>query len=404
VGHRRADRRVFARLVMVLPAAAMMAGACAPSARDLGRQAFFRHDYAAARKYFEQSAQNDGRNAVLHRLELATAMFEQGDYDAAKPIFVEAARTMRGTSGRLEGTVSLIANESAKIYKGDPFEKAMANFYYGLIFYARGDYGNARAGFMQALLADKDSADEEFQDDFAIAHYFAGRCSLKMGELDNARIYFEKARAARPGNPYFDEAAINDNVIIVLQLGRAPRKTRAGPGGSLDTFVRGHYRETGARVWADGTMIGESALALDLFHQASTSGRTVKDTIQTAKGVVKEGLMAAAIASDDHKPALFLAALLFPSGADVRQWDILPGEIHLVSASLKPGTYTLRLVFLEEGRPLPEYEQVWHGVRVLEDRDTLLVFRSGNGKHGGCMLEGPENGSPEPTARAANGG
>lgn len=374
-------------LRLLVPAAMLLAGACAPSARDLGRQAFFRHDYTAAREHFEQSAQNGGKDYVLHRLELATVMFEQGDYEAAEAVLLEATKIMRGVSGELEGTVSLIAHESAKQFKGDPFEKAMANFYCGLIFYAKGDYGNARAGFMQAAMADKAGSDEEFQDDFAIANYFAGRCSIKMHEYDNARVFFERARAAQPGNRYFAEEALDDNVIFVLQLGRSPVKTRTGPGGSLDDYSRGHYRETGANVWADDAMLGSSAPGVDLLHQAKTSSRTVKDTIQTAKGVVKEGLFAAAVMTDDSKTSLMLAlaALLFPSGADTRQWDLLPGEVHVVSARLKPGRYTIRIDFFEENRLLQDYEQVWENVEVLDDADTLLVFRSGSGKRGGTM-------------------
>jgi hypothetical protein len=38
-------------------------------------------------------------------------------------------------------------NEKLKIWKGEPYERAMASFYLGLVYYIRHDYGNARAAF-----------------------------------------------------------------------------------------------------------------------------------------------------------------------------------------------------------------------------------------------------------------
>jgi len=360
---------------------------CGPSARELGRRAFYRHDYETAQKLFAENKDRADRNFVLYNLEWGSAAFEGGDYRTARRAFETAAQVMRGYEGTTEGIVSLVANESAKLFKGDPFERAMANFYDGLIYYRWGDYGNARAAFHQALMADKSSADG-YQEDFAIAQFMIGKCYRKIGEPDNARISFEKARKAYPHNPYFSDGAARDhNVLIILQLGTAPKKIATGLAGSLDDYARGSYRETGAKVYANGRLLGESSRALDLFHQAKTSGRTAKDAIQTAKGAAKTGLLAAAAAENDSKRSLALAAaaLLMPAQADLRQWDLLPGEIHLVSARLPPGRYTFKIEFFAQGKPMSDFRQVWHYVPVEEDRDTLLVFRSGRHKANGHM-------------------
>jgi len=384
-----------------IAALCILAGACASNgSRDAGKAAFWRNDYETALKHFEVNKDKLDRNYVLYNLEIGSAAFEGGDYYTARTALEQAAQVMRGYGGNTQGIVSLIANESAKLFKGDPFEQAMANFYDGLIYYRWGDWGNARAAFHQALMADQSSA-ENYREDFAAAQFMIGKCYLKLDEADNARISFEKARKACPRNPYFaDDAINNNNVLIVLQLGRPPRKMEAGVAGSIDEYGRGGYRESVAKVYANGKYLGDSARAVDLFEQAKTSGRSAKDTIQTAKGVVKTGLIAAGAAITDEGgrkgdagalgPALLLAGLLMPAAADIRQWDLLPGEIHLLSARLEPGSYTFKIEFCEGSTPMPDYRQVWFYVPVKTDAETLLVFRSGREKCNGNLPQ-PQN-------------
>ena len=54
----------------------------------------------------------------------------------------------------------MLVDEKIKIWKGEPFERAMANFYLGLIYYMRHDYDNARGAFENALFKLRDYADE----------------------------------------------------------------------------------------------------------------------------------------------------------------------------------------------------------------------------------------------------
>jgi len=380
-------------VVLILPAL-LGAGGCAPGPRTAAKDAFFHNDFAAAQELYAQQKDKLDRDFVLYNLEYASAAFEGGDYYNARYALERASQVMRGYAGNTEGIISLIANESAKLFKGDPFEQAMANFYDGLIYYRWGDYYNAAAAFRQALMCDKYSA-ENYRDDFAIVQYFVGRCYLKTNDPDNARVSFEAARKVYPNNPYFsDDAIANHNVIIVLQLGRAPVKVATGPAGSIDDYDRGHYRETMATVYANGKLLGNSSLAVDLLKQATTSGRSAKDTIQGVKGGLKTGAVAAGemLATNDDKKTqgvgliLLLAGLLYPAQADLRQWDLLPGEIHVLSAKLEPGTYTFKIDFCENAVPVDGMRQIWHYVPVNAEGDTLLVFRSGRGRANGYML------------------
>jgi len=372
----------------------LLAAGCAggSGSRTAGRSAFWQHDYAAAQKLFAENQDRADRNYVLYNLEVGSAAFEGGDYHTARIAFERAAQVMRGYGGGTQGLVSLIANESAKLYKGDPYEQAMANFYDGLIYYRWGDWGNARAAFHQALMSDQASA-EGHREDFAVAQFMIGKCYLKMDEPDNARISFEKARAKYPQNPYFSDDAINNhNVLMIIGLGRAPLKVPSGLAGSTDDYERGRYRETAANVFANGKPLGQASLAVDLLDQALTSGRSAKDTIQTIKGGIKTGLVAAgaqqlADGEGDKKlgSILLLAGLLMPAGADIRNWDLLPGEIHVLSAKLEPGSYTFRIDFLENSTTLLDYRQVWFHVPVKAEGETVLFFRSGREKANGNL-------------------
>ena len=383
----------FATLAAIT-ALCIAVGGCSGSVnRGEARSAFWHNDYATAQKLYSANQDRVDKDYVLYNLEVGTAAFDGGNYYTARTAFERAAEVMRGYGGNTQGIVSLIANESAKLFKGDPFEQAMANFYDGLIYYKWGDYGNAQAAFHQALMADQASA-EAYRDDFAAAQFMIAKCYLKLGDTDNARIYIEKARKKYPGNPYFsDDAMSNNNVLIILGMGRAPVKIQAGLMGSNDEYERGRYRETTARVYANGTLLGHPVLAVDLLEQARTSGRSGKDTIQTAKGAVKTGLLAAGALTTMHDankgdmgavgPALLLAGLLMPAGADIRQWDLLPGEVHVLSTKLEPGDCTFKIEFYDGSTQLPDYRQVWFHVPVQKDGETVLFFRSGREKANG---------------------
>jgi tetratricopeptide (TPR) repeat protein len=357
---------------------------------DPAKQAFFRYDYTGAVELYRPRAERFDKNFVLNNLNLGASALLAGDYADARIGFDRATQIMYGYTGELRGNLSLVAAEDVKFFKGEPFEKAMASIYYGILCYNRGEPDNARASFSQALLADT-ASQEGFREDFALAHFLQARAMLKMGgEDDNVRIALEKARKVYPQNPYFNfDVVRHSNLIVIVELGTAPIKTRTGLHGEYDTFVRCSYPEQGATVSLDGKLLGTVAKTVDLFQQAETRGSSGKDVAQGLKGGVKTGLLAAAWEQhnenrDSSALLLALIALLIPAGADVRQWDLLPGEVHVFATTVPPGQHTLTLGFLgANGQPLPRYQQTWQGIVVSDTDDKLLLFRSGPDKPSG---------------------
>ena len=73
------------------------------------------------------------------------------------------------TGGRSLGAA--LVDEGVRIWKGEPFERAMTNFYLGIVYYTRHDYNNCRAAMENALsprLLDRlfeDTAQQQFTRD-----------------------------------------------------------------------------------------------------------------------------------------------------------------------------------------------------------------------------------------------
>lgn len=376
--------------LLMLPFIAVLVG-CAggPSANTLrGRSDFYAHDYAAAVKRFRTDENKHDRDYVMYNLDLGAAALGGGDVFDARRALLNAVMVMNSDAGKAAGIVSLFGDEAFKLFKGEPFEKAMAYVYLGVGYYNDGDYENARAAFSQALLMDKQSQDG-YREDLRLVFFLVGKCYLKLKDTENARIAFNKANQRNPGepygaNPYYDiELAKRANVTLLVEMGRAPVKYRHGPGASLDSFARAPYPERRARIYFDGALAGETSPALDLFYEAQHRGSSGKDVVQGTKGVVRDAAVVTAAVSRNKSVQLgaLAVALLNQSQADIRQWELLPGEVQVYSAQVGRGLKTLVLEFTDRyGGNLSAYRQVWYYVPVEAPRERLYLLRSGFGK------------------------
>jgi len=64
---------------------------------------------------------------------------------------------------------AVLGAESAKEWKGEPYEKLAAFLTLGTLLYAKGDHGNALAMYKSAVLADTGTAEERYRSDFVPA-------------------------------------------------------------------------------------------------------------------------------------------------------------------------------------------------------------------------------------------
>ena len=128
----------------------------------------------------------------------------------------------------------MLVDEKIKIWKGEPYERAMANFYLGLIYYMQHDYNNARAAFENALFKLRDySGDDgrsddyrQVESDFALGYLMLGKCHQRLGHPDLARANFDRVVQLRNWlAPLADERMNGEsNLLLVVDFGRGPRK------------------------------------------------------------------------------------------------------------------------------------------------------------------------------------
>jgi len=387
------------------------------------------YDYAISVNYsfrlaFFPDARSDERNHALPYLNRTVLRLAVGDYYDAEDYVAEALRTVE----RIKQKGGVIAGERWKMFKGEPYERAMASIYWGLALYLRGDYQNARAMFARALDIDKETAVKKkgkkneilmkYGQDFGLAHYLLGRAYYKLGEIGSARIAMRKAtefypctkarmkenlagRSQRnalmfspPGmymtrssqvpvefprpssSPYTTlDALANDNLVLLIEMGRAPGKVQTGSQGQRDRFAPVAYPERKALVYVDGRKVGESYCLVDLTHQALTLPRTGKDKVQTGKMVGKWAAVALTrVISKDLSETINNK---WSVAADTRIWGTLPGQVDVFSAYVSPGKHTLTIMFYDsEGNLLPRFEQTWHGIVTADDQERFMLLRA----------------------------
>jgi tetratricopeptide (TPR) repeat protein len=317
-----------------------------------------------------------------------------GDEEAAFRAIDGASRIM----GTLESTSredarAIFGEEATKTWKGDPYERCMNALYKGLLYWRRGDLGNAAACFKRGLLADAWSASGKHQRDFAVLAYLLGWVSHLRGQEEQASFSFREAAELKPENLYFaDPRPDQDNVLVIVGLGRGPNKRADGHHGNIVRFDRRHYPEGGIEILEGNRSLGRSALATDLYRQAITRGNKKIDGIRRGKAVFKTASAVAGLALMDRGIArdrgelvaaglgLLVLSVLTRAEADTRCWSLLPGELHVLPMRLEPGPHVLEVRVLDRsGRPLVGWARLFP-VEVPPRGDSLYYFRTGLGR------------------------
>jgi hypothetical protein len=118
-----------------------------------------------------------------------------GHFDAAKKEMLNCYHHIETRQDTDSEKAAAVSNEALKVFKGEPFERAMLCTYLGMLHYMEGDYNNARIFCARADMSDATTEENcvQFRHDFRLAHYWLGRSYLKQGDEGNARVAFQKA-------------------------------------------------------------------------------------------------------------------------------------------------------------------------------------------------------------------
>ncbi len=346
----------------------------------------------------------DGRNAiqygppankVLWQCKVATIDLRRGDFAEAKTLLDAAIPRIGGiiaNDADAKKARSLFQSESRKTFIGEPYERVMAYYYRGILYWMDGELDNARACFRSAQFQDADTEKHEYAADYVLLDYLDGYTTAKLGgdgadELKRAQA---NAKNSAPP-PYYTKA----NVMIFLEFGRGPVKWaagrheeqlrfRPGPPGAQSVVLK-----LGAQKFP---LIGYD----DLYFQATTRGGREMDHILANKAVFKnaanvigDAAIISSVALAGHREgeaALAVAGVAIISKilsgaanaeADIRAWDTLPRYLSFAALELPPGQHSVIVDFLDGGGRLLLTKTVTFTVPA-DKRDVVLFVSDRN--------------------------
>lgn len=370
-------------------------------------------EYGRARRVVLGSLTDDRRDRLylLDRLRLAVLVLADGYPDAAQPLFEEVYDVIRTQGINRDKTVaSVVLNEDLKLWKGEPFEQAMAMFYYGVQQATLGSWDNARAAATGSLFhlrdfgadergtrldtqaiaqkalayerarqsrqhptgGDKSSGDylntgyAVRESNFALGYLFNGIANQRLGREEEALDHYAAAVQINPElRPVCDQLrAGRFNCLLVVSHGLGPRKVGYGPDRVHAQFVpRFPRRPATLLVGINGEHALAAPVACDLDRMAADHMWNNLEDVRIAKSRLGSALMTAgAIATavgqnQDSDAATYAglgamaAGLFLKAGAhaDTRYCDALPQRVYIVPVTVMGKTDRIELAV--EGYP-----------------------------------------------------
>jgi tetratricopeptide (TPR) repeat protein len=317
------------------------------------------------------------KDLVLWEYRDGVSHLRAGRFADAKRSLDEAITAIRGIRANDKSAKQArgyFHKESKKTFLGEPYERVMAYYYRGILYWMDGEPDNARACFRSAQLEDSDAEEHTFKSDYVLLDYLDGLASVKLSQ-DGSDAYKWACDLAKGLKlPPYDAQA---NVLVFVEFGNGPEKYAAGEYQEELRFRDGHSIVRNAVVKVDRDEFPAPPYD-DLAFQARTRAGRVMDHILANKAIFKtgtdaagdvgliSGLVLATEGSGDARNAgigLALAgalskgisALTVPQ-ADTRYWDNLPQFLSFTAFKLPAGDHEVKVEFEDAGgRLLPQY-------------------------------------------------
>lgn len=335
------------------------------------------------------------RDRVLWAYRNALSAMREHNFNQAKELLDDAIMTMGGIitdDKSARKARSLFHSESKKTFIGEPYERVMAYYYRGILYWMDGEPDNARACFRSAMFIDSDVENKEYAADYALLEYLDGLATMKMkGDGSDAL-----ARARKISKNHLPDYNPRANVLLFIEAGNGPTKYAGGQYGELLLFAEGKPGARSATIRVNGDTIPAPAHD-DLYFQATTRGGRVMDHILANKAGFKSttdtlgdvGIVSGAVLAgtqrgrnsnaDEVGVGLLVAGVLSKlvssattPAADTRCWDNLPRYLSFAALELPPGEHTLTVEYKgEHGQSLPGLTKTIT-ITVLPDRDTVI--------------------------------
>jgi len=324
------------------------------------------------------------KDRALWEYRIAAAALRRGQLDEAKAKLDDALAVSASNYGQINSEAAksrrMFRNESDKPFIGEPYERVLASYYRGVLYWREGEPDNARALFRSGELFDSDTEDKTYSGDYVLLDYLDGLVSVKLGGDGADALKRARANAKQQGHatpPAYNPKA---NVMLFAEYGEGPRKYSGGEYGELLKFYTRQSKIRSARMEVDGQRTVALPPYDDLNFQATTRGGRLMDHVLGNKAVFKQTTdtvgdvaLVGAMAAADHggrdadRAAIGLAAVGLISKiasaattpqADIRSWENIPQYLSFAALQLEPGDHTATLEFLDaNGQAAPQLTQ-----------------------------------------------
>jgi len=360
---------------------------CGPTKREIKAdhavRAYMAGDFDVAAVKLRELAEEKNEDFVLNNCRLGSTTLAQYHLDEAEAAFLRAYEVINSVGvndgGRSLGAV--LVDEKIKVWKGEPFERAMTSYYLGLIYYIQQDYNNARASFENALFklrantSEKDEKNDyaSQESNFVLATIMLGKCWTHLGRDDLAQANFARAKQLRPNLHEIVDLQRNkeSNILLVVDFGYGPRRATEFDGSIVG--FKPTPDEAGMipqpLVMVDGARFPLGQLdipTIDLLAMAQDRRWQSLDTLRAVKSAVGTGLILAGAYEgmrgagghgSGQRRDLTAAAILLGSGlllkatsqADIRQWEMLPRTTFVIPLKLPSGKHDVTIDFPDVG-------------------------------------------------------
>ncbi len=338
------------------------------------------------------------RDRLLWEYRTAAADLRSGNNVRARQYLDDALLTLGGIYGtdkNAQKARSYFNEESKKTFIGEPYERVMAYFYRGLLYWMDGEPDNARACFRSGEIEDSSSEGQQYQGDYVLLDYLDGLISAKEG--GDGSDAWQRAQAncrEFPKPPPYDPQA---NVLVFLEFGPGPQKYATGPYREELRFRVMPSPVYSAMIQVEGQTLAANAYD-DLYFQATTRGGRVMDHVLANKAVFKTstdiagnvGIVGGAIAASSRDQtsqevglgllaagvvSKIVAASTRPE-ADTRAWNNLPRYLSFAALHLPPGQHQATVQFLDRNGQTLAYLTKTITINVPADKRDKIVFVS----------------------------
>jgi hypothetical protein len=344
--------RLFVRLTICVFAATF--GGCDAAPRNLEAiHAYYNYEFTDAREGFRGEAE-EVRNEqyILNNLRLGLAAMADGD-DLESERVLHRVFDMLSTAGlnKDRTTAAVIFHEGVKIWKGEPFEQALAYHWVATQYALLGDWENARAAAANSIFRLTEFGQDQAADyravdsDFALG-FLMQAIGASLTDAPGRDDLLDAVVRISPGmQSVADVVRSGDyDTVLLVDFGKGPTKVAYGDDESLSKFVPQERRRGPLIISADGRQLARADAICDVDRMAQdlrwNNLENVRRIKSAAGTVLIGGGAAAAIIGAQHGSneamiaggAAILAGLLAKAGsqADTRYFEFSPQSIYLV--------------------------------------------------------------------------